>query len=425
MAALGSGINAGLGRIDYSPIARGGEAAARGIMGAANTRAQGVMAIGQGISQGIQKFQQKKEEKKMMENAKSLLKTSYEKNKPLFDQAGISPGDDGIWDDKELSAGIQAAGGPTKIAPFLQSLEELKLEKDKQASEEAYRRGQIELQRGQLALRARELDADQNKPPSTTDGEKYLARMAQQHRTETGKEPTPGLMDEWQFEFRRSAATIITMGGQNSFNTTMGEETAKGFIESHKAATQAVNQRLPALYRNLDILKQGQSPTGLLAPITGAIDDFLADVGNKKAMERATDRQILDSALGSRVFEAIQSLGISARGMDTPAEREFIRKVLTGKISFTKEALIGLAEDLIRQEKTTIRSWNKSAKEDTMLINFYKEHGSSAPILEIPEYVEGQYFSPEVKQQNPEVRYDAQGNAFTLGENGYGVPYNP
>ena len=57
MPALGSNINAALGRIDYSPIARGGESMARGIAQAGQVKGQTYASIGQNISQGIQKYQ--------------------------------------------------------------------------------------------------------------------------------------------------------------------------------------------------------------------------------------------------------------------------------------------------------------------------------------------------------------------------------
>ena len=152
MAALGSGINAGLGRIDYSPIARGGEAAARGIMGAANTRAQGVMAIGQGISQGIQKFQQKKEENKMMENAQSILKNLWEENPAGAKQLGLNPGDDGVWDAKELRAAVEGAGGPGQIMNLGVMMQRMRMEQEEATRQAVIADSQNKLRADQGAL---------------------------------------------------------------------------------------------------------------------------------------------------------------------------------------------------------------------------------------------------------------------------------
>jgi hypothetical protein len=65
---------------------------------------------------------------------------------------------------------------------------------------------------------------------------------------------------------------------------------------------------------------------------------------DKKAGRRAVNTEYLDALLGSAVFPQIQALGIGARGLDTPAERDFLRKVLTGSIGLTKDTLIKMTE---------------------------------------------------------------------------------
>jgi hypothetical protein len=49
--------------------------------------------------------------------------------------------------------------------------------------------------------------------------------------------------------------------------------------------------------------------------------------------------------MGAEVFPLIKQLGIGARGLDTPAEREFLRKVMTGMIPLNKETLLKMARD--------------------------------------------------------------------------------
>jgi len=46
--------------------------------------------------------------------------------------------------------------------------------------------------------------------------------------------------------------------------------------------------------------------------------------------ERISDTEYLDAMLGSDVFPMIKQLAIEADGLDTPAEREFLRKVMSG-----------------------------------------------------------------------------------------------
>jgi hypothetical protein len=63
--------------------------------------------------------------------------------------------------------------------------------------------------------------------------------------------------------------------------------------------------------------------------------------------------------MGSEVFPMIKALGIGARGMDTPAERDFMRKVLTGEISLNKGTLVEMARMRKRVAERAIDRWNK------------------------------------------------------------------
>ena len=83
-------------------------------------------------------------------------------------------------------------------------------------------------------------------------------------------------------------------------------------------------------------------------------------MGDKVARKKASDTEILDVMMGSEVFPMIKSLGIGARGMDTPAEREFMRKVLTGSIELDKATLIKMAEMRSNLARRRISKWNAS-----------------------------------------------------------------
>jgi len=60
------------------------------------------------------------------------------------------------------------------------------------------------------------------------------------------------------------------------------------------------------------------------------------------------------------VFGAINALGIGARGIDTPAEREFLREVVGGRITLTKETLLEMARIRRRAEENNIMRWNET-----------------------------------------------------------------
>ena len=66
MAAIGSGINPALGRVDYSPFLQGAQMAAQG-------RMQGSNALAEGVSQGFQDYLKKREQNAILEGKNNAL----------------------------------------------------------------------------------------------------------------------------------------------------------------------------------------------------------------------------------------------------------------------------------------------------------------------------------------------------------------
>jgi hypothetical protein len=146
--------------------------------------------------------------------------------------------------------------------------------------------------------------------------------------------------------------------------------TATNNVEQYNVATASYdNQR-----KNYDLinhLETSDARTGLGAEFLTGIDRAKAFVGDMVAAGRVTDTEILDVSTGSQVFPLIKSLGIGARGMDTPAEREFMRKVLTGTIGLSKKTLLRMARMRVKESGFQISNWNKKV-ESGELDNFFK-----------------------------------------------------
>lgn len=100
MAIIGQGVQAGLGRVDYTPYLQGAMAGAQGI-------AQGIAGFGQGVTQGIQNYIKKQEEKKNEQEGIDFIKSQF---------PGIG--------DAEAKAGLKAAGGPAAFVKFRQDMGE-------------------------------------------------------------------------------------------------------------------------------------------------------------------------------------------------------------------------------------------------------------------------------------------------------------
>jgi len=201
-----------------------------------------------------------------------------------------------------------------------------------------------------------------------------------------------------------SGGTTIDIGdkGKAAMYGAAGRLFAEQDYKQIEAAQKAVGsiRDLDEVYRVLD---SGQ-------PITGMFDQFRLQMaramdffGNdKEAARQATDTQLLNALLGSDVFDAIAALGIGARGLDTPAEREFLRSVMTGTTSMTPEAIRKLTDirrkALVRgidQYNTNLQSGNYNYLQDMGLRNFQP--------VEAPVYTK-----PQAKQAT------VSGNVVTL-----------
>ena len=111
--------------------------------------------------------------------------------------------------------------------------------------------------------------------------------------------------------------------------------------EQLKNASKAA-QSLEKTYRTLDVIESGNLTTGFAADLRSNIQrgkDLLSGIPSN----RITNDQLLDALLGSEVYGYIQSLGIGARGMDTPAEREFLLSVMAGTREMNQETLREMA----------------------------------------------------------------------------------
>ena len=127
-----------------------------------------------------------------------------------------------------------------------------------------------------------------------------------------------------------STDIALNMGG------TYADVAAKGVAESDlatKSAAQNAVRVIPKLQETLSLIESPDTNIGLFANLQTGIDRFIAELGGEEARKSLSDTQILQKYLGSDVFAALGALGLGSKNMDTPAEREFLMEVMTGKIT--------------------------------------------------------------------------------------------
>jgi hypothetical protein len=145
-------------------------------------------------------------------------------------------------------------------------------------------------------------------------------------------------------ETTHPAGTTVNVSTEKAYGGGVAAGAAKEDLDTISRA-RAIPQEFAKIDETLNVLKNTDINTGLGADLFTVLDKARAQVAaDKKAGIRSVNTEYLDSLLGSAVFPQIQALGIGARGMDTPAEREFLRKVMTGSIGLDKNTLVKMTE---------------------------------------------------------------------------------
>jgi hypothetical protein len=115
----------------------------------------------------------------------------------------------------------------------------------------------------------------------------------------------------------------------------------------------------------LRLAKDPKTNIGLFSPTINMIDKLRSKFGDKESMQKVTRREILEAMLGDDVYDAIVEKGIGARGLDTPAELDFIKRVMTGDIDYNdRNAIIALTEMRRRVIERNIASYNDVVNSD-------------------------------------------------------------
>jgi len=175
---------------------------------------------------------------------------------------------------------------------------------------------------------------------------------------------------------------------ETAFATTVG----KGQGERNEKvvlAAQAAVDNIAKIDSTIELLKTGDATTGLGAELRNNIDRARAlFAGDIKAGKKVADTQILDALLGSDVFSMIQSLGIGARGLDTPAERDYLRQVMTGTIQMDNKALVRLSEIRRNIETRAIEKYNTQLEKGD-LNKYFETQGLKPEKIEVPKMAGG------------------------------------
>jgi hypothetical protein len=155
----------------------------------------------------------------------------------------------------------------------------------------------------------------------------------------------------------RPAAPLVDMG-ENTLEKVGTTKLVEGLVGQYDNAT-AAGSNIRRIDETIKLLEESDPYTGFGAEFRLKLERLQQLFSeDPESLQRLTDTELLNSALGTNVFGAISSLGVGARGLDTPAEREFLRDVLAGRITLTKKTLLEMARTRRRAEENSIKQWN-------------------------------------------------------------------
>lgn len=127
---------------------------------------------------------------------------------------------------------------------------------------------------------------------------------------------------------------------------------------------EEATKNISRIDQTIDLLNNGEPTTGVFAEAFNNMNRLRASfMADEKAGKKVTDTQVLDSLMGAEVFPLIGALGIGSKGMDTPAEREYLRKVMTGTIDLNRDTLLRMAKNRRDIAERAIKTFNEKVEE--------------------------------------------------------------
>ncbi len=175
-----------------------------------------------------------------------------------------------------------------------------------------------------------------------------------------GEIPSNMTYPEFQKLKQPPAATVQVMPGESATQKGYAEFGVKENTAIYSSGQNAF-RNIPKIDQTINLIKQGDPKTGFGAEVVNNVNR-VRSAFTGKPIQSISDTELLDSLLGSEVFPQIGALGIGAKGLDTPAEREFLRKVMTGTITMDKETLVRMANMRRKYEQRSLDTYNEAVK---------------------------------------------------------------
>jgi hypothetical protein len=409
---IGSTVNPTLGRIDYSPIVQGAQAAAQGIQNAGQITGQMYSnlgsTIGNQLTTSVQQYQKNKEERDILQSratsniGQAIQSMNNFKSDPAAygNKAPIRPEmleSVSIEDIPKISLG--------KLKAFVSETDKL-LEKPRAIEGFIQQQAVMDAINKQRNTRiASAYDAPQSNAPF------YLARPMQPDTPEalTKRLVEAGLSfpeaiaaAKAPYEIRKTEAEIRALGAkqpalpsyqQQRLDTEVAAFTnkykrqpnadelasifskidqgilpnpyaskvAEGLYNEYKTANSAV-QQFESINNQISMIDKGNLNVGFTGEISQGIDKLRSIFGDKQAAERVSNTEIIESVLGRDLMSAINTAGLTTRSFDTPAEMKNLRSAFVGGTTLTPQAIKTIAIFRRGVVQTLVNDYNQKVE---------------------------------------------------------------
>ena len=432
MARFGQGVNASLGKTNYSNYLAGALQGAKGVAAGGSAIGQGIANLGEQVGAGIKQYYEKKEAKEKSSRANNLVKELIKKNpafiKDTFGQ-DIDPTDEGLVKTIVETIGVEKV---IKLKSDFTQAEEQKTrdsrvagivglleqgngslegsgfnasEFDQQNLQQArsiYANNQFLKERIGATSR---LNLPTEKAP--TQMQEYVRLRTQAFREEKGREPTAQDKAGFMQQFPRSSTNINVDTGAKVEDTETSRSRVARNVKLLDSAAAGVNTMRKAK-RVQEIINSGDVSTGFFAKVNLMKNKLVAAFGGEDALKKASATELTEALLGSEVFQLFQQLGVGARGLDTPGERDFMIKVLTGDITMQKKTILDMAKRRFDEGKRGVEQFNSRVKGSEGYRNWVKEYNYDIPEYQVMDWDDvAPIDSPESQQLERDITTQA------------------
>ena len=156
---------------------------------------------------------------------------------------------------------------------------------------------------------------------------------------------------------------------ETGYSKKYGENQGKTFFEKDQAFVESGPNALKQFNktnRALILANKPDTKSGSLAKLRllgEKAKRYFGGTPTQAALDSIDDTELLSSTLASDVFPLIGELNIGARGIDTPAERDFLQMAFTGDIEQSQESLMKLTAIRNKYQLSKLQDFNEGIKD--------------------------------------------------------------